>query len=32
MYARAETASLRLNYLDPDTFKYTIKSKELTAT
>jgi hypothetical protein len=31
MYPQAETASLRLDCLDPDTFKYTIKSKELTA-
>jgi len=31
MYPQAETASMRLDCLDPDTFKYTIKSKELTA-
>lgn len=31
MYPQAETASLRLDCLDPDNFKYTIKSKELTA-
>ena len=31
MYPQAETASLRLDCLDPDTFKYTITSKELTA-
>ena len=32
MYPQAETASMRLDCLDPDTFKYTITSKELTAT
>jgi transglutaminase-like putative cysteine protease len=31
MYPQAETASLRLDCLEPDTFKYTIRSKELTA-
>lgn len=31
MYPQAETASLRLDCLDPDTFKYTILSKEITA-
>lgn len=31
MYPQAETASLRLDCLDPDTFKYTITAKELTA-
>lgn len=31
MYPQAETASMRLDCLDPDNFKYTIKSKELTA-
>ena len=31
MYPQAETASLRLDCLDPDTFKYTITSKELGA-
>jgi len=30
MYPQAETASLRLDCLDPDNLKYTIKSKELT--
>jgi transglutaminase-like putative cysteine protease len=29
MYPRAETASMRLDCLDPDSFKYTITSKEL---
>lgn len=32
MYPQAETASARLDCLDPDAFKYTITSKELTAT
>lgn len=32
MYPQAETASMRLDCLDPDNFKYTITSKELTAT
>jgi transglutaminase-like putative cysteine protease len=32
MYPQAETASMRLDCLEPDTFKYTITSKELTAT
>lgn len=32
MYPQAETASMRLDCLDPDTFKYTITSKEMTAT
>jgi transglutaminase-like putative cysteine protease len=31
MYPQAETANLRLDCLDPDAFKYTITSKELTA-
>ena len=31
MYPQAETAAARLDCLDPDTFKYTIKAKELTA-
>jgi len=31
MYPQAETASLRLDCLDPDNFKYTILSKEMTA-
>lgn len=31
MYPQAETASVRLDCLDPDNFKYTITSKELTA-
>jgi transglutaminase-like putative cysteine protease len=31
MYPEAEVAGLRLDCLDPDTFKYTIQSKELTA-
>jgi transglutaminase-like putative cysteine protease len=31
MYPQAETASLRLDCLDPDNFKYTILSKEITA-
>ncbi|MGD0331890.1 MAG: transglutaminase domain-containing protein [Xanthobacteraceae bacterium] len=31
MYPQAETASLRLDCLDPDNFKYTITAKELTA-
>jgi transglutaminase-like putative cysteine protease len=31
MYPQAETASLRLDCLDPDTFKYTIVAKEVTA-
>jgi transglutaminase-like putative cysteine protease len=31
MYPQAETANLRLDCLDADNFKYTIKSKELTA-
>jgi transglutaminase-like putative cysteine protease len=32
MYPQAECGSSRLDCLDPNTFKYTIKSKELTAT
>jgi transglutaminase-like putative cysteine protease len=32
MYPQAETAGLRLDCLDPDNFKYTITSRELTAT
>jgi transglutaminase-like putative cysteine protease len=31
MYPQAENASMRLDYLDPDSFRYTITSKELTA-
>jgi len=31
MYPQAETASMRLDCLDPDSFRYTITSKELTA-
>jgi transglutaminase-like putative cysteine protease len=31
MYPQAETASVRLDCLDPDNFKYAITSKELTA-
>jgi transglutaminase-like putative cysteine protease len=31
MYPQAETASLRLDCLDADSFKYTITSKEITA-
>ncbi len=31
MYPQAETAGLRLDCLDPDSFKYTILSKEVTA-
>jgi transglutaminase-like putative cysteine protease len=31
MYPQAETAGLRLDCLDADNFKYTIKAKELTA-
>jgi transglutaminase-like putative cysteine protease len=31
MYPQAETAGLRLDCLDPDTFRYTILSKEITA-
>jgi transglutaminase-like putative cysteine protease len=31
MYPQAETAAGRLDCLDPDTFKYTITAKELTA-
>jgi hypothetical protein len=31
MYPQAETAGLRLDCLDPDTFRYTILSKEVTA-
>ena len=31
MYPQAETAGLRLDCLDPDTFEYTIRAKELTA-
>jgi transglutaminase-like putative cysteine protease len=31
MYPQAETASLRLDCLDPDNFKYTITAKELTS-
>jgi hypothetical protein len=29
MYPQAETASGRLDCLDPDTFKYTITAKEV---
>jgi transglutaminase-like putative cysteine protease len=32
MYPQAETAAGRLDCLDPDSFKYTITAKELTAT
>jgi transglutaminase-like putative cysteine protease len=32
MYPQAETAAGRLDSLDPDTFKYEIKSRELTST
>jgi transglutaminase-like putative cysteine protease len=32
MYPQAETAGMRLDCLDPDAFKYTITSRELTAT
>jgi transglutaminase-like putative cysteine protease len=32
MYPQAETAGMRLDCLEPDAFKYTITSKELTAT
>jgi len=32
MYPQAETASMRLDCLDPDNFKYTITAKELTST
>jgi transglutaminase-like putative cysteine protease len=31
MYPQAEIAGLRLDCLDPDSFKYTIMAKELTA-
>lgn len=31
MYPQAETAGLRLDCLDPDSFKYTIRAKELPA-
>lgn len=31
MYPQAETASMRLDCLEPDAFKYTITSRELTA-
>jgi transglutaminase-like putative cysteine protease len=31
MYPQAETASMRLDCLDPDNFKYTISAKELTS-
>ena len=31
MYPQAETAAGRLDCLDPDTFTYTITSKELTS-
>jgi hypothetical protein len=31
MYPQAETVASRLDCLDPDTFKYTITAKELTA-
>jgi transglutaminase-like putative cysteine protease len=31
MYPQAETAAARLDCLDPDTFKYTIKSSEISA-
>jgi hypothetical protein len=31
MYPQAETASGRLDCLDPDNFRYTIAAKELTA-
>jgi transglutaminase-like putative cysteine protease len=30
MYPQAETADMRLDCLDPDSFKYTIKARELT--
>ena len=29
MYPQAETAAVRLDCLDPDTFRYTIKSREI---
>lgn len=32
MYPQAETADMRFDCLDPDNFKYTITSRELTAT
>jgi transglutaminase-like putative cysteine protease len=31
MYPQAETASVRLDCLDPDSFKYTIRAKDLSA-
>jgi len=31
MYPQAETAGLRLDCLDPDSFRYTIRAKELPA-
>ncbi len=31
MYPQAETTGLLLDYLDPDSFRYTIRTKELTA-
>jgi hypothetical protein len=31
LYPQAETASMRLDCLDPETFKYTITAKELSA-
>jgi len=31
MYPQAETANARLDCLDPDNFKYTILSKELSS-
>jgi transglutaminase-like putative cysteine protease len=31
MYPQAETAAARLDCLDPDTFRYTLKARELTA-
>ena len=32
MYPQGETASMRLDCLDPDNFRYTVTSRELTAT
>jgi hypothetical protein len=29
MYPQAETVALRLDCLDPETFRYTIKSREI---
>jgi len=31
MYPQAETAGRRLDCLDPDTFRYSIRAKELTS-